>query len=129
MINGGLATVYVSDMDRAVNFYSETLGLKLQYRAGPGWAQLDAGKGLILGLHGTHQGGPPPGQNGSTVLGFELDEPMDQAYQKLASAASRSTARSRIPSTYGWPTSATRTATTSTCPKQSSPAYSRYVAT
>ena len=84
MINGGLATVYVSDMDRAVNFYSETLGLKLQHRAGPGWAQLDAGKGLILGLHGTHQGGPPPGQNGSTVLGFELDEPMDQAYQKLA---------------------------------------------
>ena len=84
MISGGLATIYVSDMDRAVKFYTETLGLKLQYQAGPGWAQLDAGKGLVLGLHGAHPGGPAPGQNGSTVIGFELTEPIDEAYEKLA---------------------------------------------
>lgn len=29
MISGGNATVYVSDMDAAVRFYSEILGLKL----------------------------------------------------------------------------------------------------
>src|SRR5690348_14899150 len=84
MINGGLATIYVSDMDRAVKFYTEALGMKLLYQAGPGWAQIDAGKGLILGLHGAHGGGPTPGQNGATIIGFELDEPMDQAYQALS---------------------------------------------
>ena len=84
MITGGLATIYVGDMERAVKFWTETLGLKLQYQAGGGWAQIDAGKGLVLGLHGTHEGGPQPGQNGSTTIGFELDEPMDHAYQKLS---------------------------------------------
>ena len=84
MIDGGLATIYVTDMDRAVKFYTETLGLKLLYQAGPGWAQLDAGKGVTLGLHGAHDGGPTPGNNGSTVIGFELTEPMDQVYPKLA---------------------------------------------
>jgi predicted enzyme related to lactoylglutathione lyase len=84
MINGGLVTIYVSDMDRAVKFYTEALGLKLQYQAGPGWAQVDAGKGLVIGLHGTHGGGPQPGVNGSTVLGLELDEPIDQAYEALS---------------------------------------------
>ncbi len=85
MINGGLATIYVGNMDRAVKFFTETLGLKLQYQAGPEWAQVDAGKGLILGLHGTHEGGPQPGQNGSTTVGFELDEPIEDAgHVKLA---------------------------------------------
>jgi predicted enzyme related to lactoylglutathione lyase len=84
MINGGLATIYVSDINRAVKFFTEALGLKLQYQAGPGWAQIDAGKGLTLGLHGTHGGGPTPGQNGSTVIGFELDEPIEGAYQALS---------------------------------------------
>ena len=83
MINGGLATIYVTDMERAVKFYTDALGLKLLYQAGSGWAQIDAGKGLILGLHGTHGGGPQPGQNGATVIGFELDEPMDRAYETL----------------------------------------------
>ena len=30
MIRGGNATLYVSDMDRAVRFYVETLGFKLR---------------------------------------------------------------------------------------------------
>ena len=50
MIQGGNATIYVSDMDRAVGFYTSTLGLKLQFRAGNHWAQVDAGKGLQIGL-------------------------------------------------------------------------------
>jgi len=36
MFSGGNVTVYVSNMDRAVRFYSETLGLKLAYRFGDG---------------------------------------------------------------------------------------------
>ncbi len=84
MISGGLATIYVGDMDRAVRFYTETLGLKLQHRAGEGWAQIEAGRGLVLGLHATHPGGPEPGKNGSTIVGFDLDEPLDAVYQALA---------------------------------------------
>jgi catechol 2,3-dioxygenase-like lactoylglutathione lyase family enzyme len=51
MFSGGNVTVYVSDMDRAVRFYSETLGLKLAYRFGDHWASVEAGRGLTIGLH------------------------------------------------------------------------------
>jgi len=84
MINGGNATIYVTDMNRSVKFFTEMLGLKLDYQAGPEWAQINAGKGLLLGLHGTHEGGPQVGQAGSTIVGFEVDEPMDNVYQALS---------------------------------------------
>jgi predicted enzyme related to lactoylglutathione lyase len=84
MINGGNATIYVSDMDRAVKFFTETLGLKLDYQAGAEWAQIQAGKGLVLGLHGTAHGGTA-GKQGSTVVGFDLDEPIENVYETLVS--------------------------------------------
>ncbi|HEU0166866.1 MAG TPA: VOC family protein [Chloroflexota bacterium] len=83
MISGGVATIYVSDLDRAVKFYTDTLGLKLQYQV-PGWAQVEAGSSLVIGLHPTHPGGPQPGVSGSTGVGFELDEPIDAVYAKLS---------------------------------------------
>jgi catechol 2,3-dioxygenase-like lactoylglutathione lyase family enzyme len=83
MISGGVATIYVTDLDRAVGFYRETLGLQLQYQV-PGWAQVQAGATLVIGLHPTHPGGPQAGQKGSTEVGFELDEPIEAAYAKLA---------------------------------------------
>jgi predicted enzyme related to lactoylglutathione lyase len=82
MINGGNTTIYVTDMDRAVKFFTETLGLRLDYQAGPEWAQIDAGKGLILGLHGTGHGAEA-GKDGSTIVGFEVDEPIAQVYETL----------------------------------------------
>ena len=45
MFSGGNVTVYVSNMDRAVRFYSDTLGLKLAYRFGDHWASIEAGTG------------------------------------------------------------------------------------
>lgn len=64
MVAGGVVTVYVSDMDRAVKFYTEVLGLKLQHRFGDHWAQVEAPNGLNIGLHpgaklseGQRQGG------------------------------------------------------------------------
>ena len=51
MFSRGNVTVYVSNMDRAVRFYSETLGLKLAYRFGDHWASIEAGTGLTIGLH------------------------------------------------------------------------------
>src|SRR5438270_484894 len=38
MIEGGSVTIYVSDMERAIGFYTGTLGLRLMYRGGPGYA-------------------------------------------------------------------------------------------
>ena len=43
MISGGNATVYVSNMDAAVRFYTEDLGLKLTNRFGDHWATIEAG--------------------------------------------------------------------------------------
>ena len=51
VIRGGNATIFVTDMDRAVSFYTETLSLRLTFRAGDHWASIDAGDGFRLGLH------------------------------------------------------------------------------
>lgn len=50
-ISGGNASVYVSSLDRAIPFYTEQLGLRLKTRIGDDWAEVDAGEGLVIGLH------------------------------------------------------------------------------
>jgi methylmalonyl-CoA/ethylmalonyl-CoA epimerase len=42
---------WVADLDRAVAFYRDVLGLKLLYRTGDEWAEFEAGP-IRLGLHG-----------------------------------------------------------------------------
>ena len=84
MITGGNATVFVSDMDRAVQFYSEVLGLKLTNRFGNDWATVEAGKGLTIGLHPASPKHPAPGTRGATMLGLEIDEPIDSAVARLS---------------------------------------------
>jgi catechol 2,3-dioxygenase-like lactoylglutathione lyase family enzyme len=85
MIAGGSVTVYVADMERAVRFYTETLGLKLMYRGGPGYAAVDAGKGLELGLHATHPGGPTPGPGSSIQLSLLVTQPIGEVVATLRS--------------------------------------------
>src|SRR3954451_3083530 len=51
MIRGGLVMLYVRDVDRAVRFYVETLGMKLVEEAAGGWAIIDAGDGFRIALH------------------------------------------------------------------------------
>src|SRR5204863_398526 len=51
MITGGYATVYITDMDRAVAFYVDVLALKLEQRFGNHWAEVRAGDNLLIGLH------------------------------------------------------------------------------
>jgi predicted enzyme related to lactoylglutathione lyase len=83
MVTGGNATVIVSDMDRAVRFYTEVLGLKLTNRFGNHWATVDAGKGLTIGLHPPSSKYPPPGTKGAIMLGLEIDENIEVAVKRL----------------------------------------------
>lgn len=84
MITGGNATVFVSNMDQAVQFYTEVLGLKLTNRFGNDWATVEAGKGLTIGLHPASQKYPSPGTKGATMLGLEIDEPIEAALARLS---------------------------------------------
>jgi predicted enzyme related to lactoylglutathione lyase len=84
MISGGNATIFVSNMDQAVQFYTQILGLKLTNRFGDSWATVDAGKGLIIGLHPASPKYPTPGTKGAMVLGLEVTEPIDRVVAKLA---------------------------------------------
>ena len=55
-----LVYLFVADMDRAVAFYRDTLGLELDYRSGDEWAQFSAGL-IKLALHGTGSVATRPG--------------------------------------------------------------------
>jgi len=79
-----LATVdhvwfWVRDMDRAVAFYGEALGLPMRMRHGDDWAEFEGG-GIRIGLHGAGvvEGEPPHG--GTAVF---LVEDLDLAKAAL----------------------------------------------
>ncbi len=85
MIEGGTPTIYVSDMDRAVQFYTEVLGLLLISRHGDEWASVDAGKGLTLGLHPAAERMGAPGTLGSINVGLNVTESIDEVVRTLES--------------------------------------------
>jgi predicted enzyme related to lactoylglutathione lyase len=84
MISGGNATVFVSNMDNAVRFYTEVLGLRLSNRFGDSWATVEAGKGLTIGLHPASPKYPAPGTKGAMMLGLEIDEPIAGMVARLS---------------------------------------------
>jgi predicted enzyme related to lactoylglutathione lyase len=92
MISGGNATVFVSNMDRAVHFYSEVLGMRLTNRFGDHWATVEAGKGLTIGLHPASPKYPAPGTKGSMMLGLEIDEPIEGLVARLNTKGAKITA-------------------------------------
>src|SRR6266487_5366703 len=70
---------WTSDMDRAVAFYRDVLGLTLMRQDGPAWAVFDAG-GRMFALHGAIEGRPVnPG--GATAV-FSVDD-LDAAMARL----------------------------------------------
>lgn len=71
--------LYVTDFERAVRFYTETLGLKLAYPAGGGWAELALG-GTSLCLHHGREGAMPT--KGVTSVGLWVDD-FDAALARL----------------------------------------------
>ncbi len=82
MFSSGNVTLYVSNMDAAVRFYSETLGLKLAYRFGDHWASVEVGKGLTIGLHPA-SAQMPAGRKGSMAIGLELSGSIHDAVREL----------------------------------------------
>jgi predicted enzyme related to lactoylglutathione lyase len=77
----GIDQVYywAADMDRAVAFYSDVLGLPLVRRSGDAWAEFDGGT-IRLALHGVREGQPVP-LGGATAV-FEVDD-LDEARRTL----------------------------------------------
>jgi catechol 2,3-dioxygenase-like lactoylglutathione lyase family enzyme len=84
VIQGGVVTIYVSDLQRAVDFYAHVLGLRLLFRADDHWAQVDAG-GLQIGLHPASDSGPAPGTPGAITLGLAVSAPIADAVAALES--------------------------------------------
>jgi len=83
MFSSGNVTVYVTNMDRAVRFYTETLGLKLAYRFGDHWASVEVGKGLTIGLHPTSEKSPAGSKKAGMSIGLELSGSIDAAVKTL----------------------------------------------
>lgn len=77
----GNVTVMVSDMEKAVRFYTETLGLALRTRYGNEWAEVEL-QGLTIGLHPASVHGPKPGAGGSLSIGLQVSA-IEAAKQEL----------------------------------------------
>ena len=63
---------WVRDMDRAVAFYGDTLGLGMRMRHGDDWAEFDAGA-IRIGLHGAASGETTPHGGTAVFLVDDLD--------------------------------------------------------
>ena len=84
LVAGGHAIVYVSNMDAAIRFYTETLGLPLTNRFENHFATVEVGRSLVLGIHPRTPRTPVPGTKGSVTLGLVVDEPLDTVLSRLA---------------------------------------------
>ena len=107
MIRGGNVTVIVSDMERAVRFYTETLGFRLKERYGDQWASVEVGNGLTIGLHPMWEGvqarnagekptADRPREDGAgrtsagqqktarMMIGLQVDEPIERVVEALS---------------------------------------------
>ena len=79
MLRGACARLGVTDLDAAIRFYVEVLGLTLAVRIGDEWAAVDAGGGLIIGLAPRADGEEPGG-----TVGLWTSEPLDAVVASLS---------------------------------------------
>lgn len=85
-----ITMVVVSDMDRSVRFYRDTVGLKLRFQS-PDWSEFEVG-GTTLALHGGGKPAPPPqGKEqfaGRASIGFNVEN-VDQTFEELKAKGAR----------------------------------------
>jgi catechol 2,3-dioxygenase-like lactoylglutathione lyase family enzyme len=72
MFAGGIVTVFVTDMERSVKFYTEQLGLKLLQRYQNQFAIVDGGHGLTIGLHPAASSSPTTQKKTGISIGLYL---------------------------------------------------------
>ena len=72
MIDGGNVTIFVSDFEEALRFYTEVLGFPLKMRAENFWAEVVAGDNLVIGIHPRSENAAPPGTEGSMQIGLNV---------------------------------------------------------
>ena len=71
------AIKFVADMDRAVRFHRDTLGLRLKFQS-PGWSEFATGE-TTLALHSASEKNPA----GKVELGFLVDD-LRKFHQEMA---------------------------------------------
>ncbi|MDA1266977.1 MAG: VOC family protein [Planctomycetota bacterium] len=84
MYVGSNVTVMVADLDRAVRWYTETVGLTLGFRAADEWAEIQ-GPNLTIGLHQAGESGPQPSASESISIGLQVVD-FAQALGRLQTA-------------------------------------------
>jgi catechol 2,3-dioxygenase-like lactoylglutathione lyase family enzyme len=72
VIKKAQATVYVTDIDSALKFYSGVLGMHVRSHWGRDFAELET-PGITIGLHPSTNG-PRPGTKGAISIGLEVDD-------------------------------------------------------
>lgn len=83
MLSGGNATIFVSDMDKAIDFYTNVLGMELRMRAENHWAEVQAGSTLVIGLHPASPNAEAPGTPGAIQIGLTVTIPLEELQQRL----------------------------------------------
>ena len=68
MANLSYVIEFVADMERAVKFYRDTMGLTLTFQS-PGWSEFATGE-TKLGLHPASENNPP----GKVEIGFSVTD-------------------------------------------------------
>ena len=58
-------------------------GLKLKAQYGPHWAEIDAGNGMVFGLHPPGKTTPAPGQKGAIQVGLSVTQSLDKVVPEL----------------------------------------------
>jgi catechol 2,3-dioxygenase-like lactoylglutathione lyase family enzyme len=83
LTSGGGPTIFVRGVERAIAFYTHTLGFRVLYQAGEHFAMIDAGNGLQIGLHPPAKNAGAPGTRGSIQVGLSVTRPIEDVVREL----------------------------------------------
>jgi catechol 2,3-dioxygenase-like lactoylglutathione lyase family enzyme len=83
MFAGGIVTVFVTNMERSVRFYTEQLGLRLLQRYENQFAIVDGGNGLTIGLHPAASTSPAGNKKSGISIGLYLTGKIQEAMTAL----------------------------------------------
>lgn len=83
MIKEANVTVLVNDIEKAIRFYTNVVGLNLKAHYGDQFAQVEA-PGTIIALHPFSSSGRVPAKSENMSIGFSVDN-LDRALDDLKS--------------------------------------------